>query len=394
MIESIVICPDRELAKGLTAALGATRNVRIARNLDRYPTPGELVRALRVHAPQIVFLSFESVPHAQECISLLETESRNSQIIAIHQSSDTAALREAMRAGVREFLAAPYELDAVMESLRNVKELLDLKPVAPPAANHVFSFLPSKAGTGASTIALNLSNAVARRMEMPVLLADFDLNSGMTRFLLKLKNEHSVADAIEHAGEIDENLWPQLVTTFGHLDVLHAGPLQPNVRIDSTQLGRVIDFARHRYRALFFDLSGNLEKYSLEIMHESRRIFMACTPEIPSLHLAREKLRFLKSLDLDHRVSIVLSRVHKRGVLNAQEVEDILGFPVAKALPNDYHGVNEATAAGAFVSPASELGKAFTAFADELIGEPNGANSIAKHKFLEFIAHTRVSMAR
>ena len=394
MIQSIVICPDLELAKGLTEVLDATGHVRIIRSLDHYPTTVELARVLRAHAPHVVFLSFESIPTAQGCIKLLETESSNLQIIAIHRSSDPVVLQAAMRAGIREFLAAPYQLDAVVESLRHVKEVLDLKPVTSPTTNHIFSFLPSKAGAGTSTVALNVSNAVARKVDTSVLLADFDLNSGMMRFLLKLKNEHWVADTIERSGDIDENLWPQLVTALGRLDVLHAGPLKPNFRIESGQIRNVIDFMRRHYRALFFDLSGNLEKYSIEIMQESRRIFMTCTPEIPSLHLAREKLQFLKTLDLDHRVSIVLNRVSKKGLLSAKKVEEILEFPVAKVLPNDYHGVNEATAAGAFVNPSSELGKAITQLADELMGERSEIVDAGKHKFLEFISQTRVSMAR
>jgi pilus assembly protein CpaE len=392
MIQSIVICPDLELAKGLTETLVATGRVRIIRSLDHYPTTVELVRFLRAHAPHVVFLSFESIPPAQACIKLLETESRNLQIIAIHRSSDPVVLQAAMRAGVREFLAAPYELNAVVESLRNVQELLDLKPVTSPTTNNIFSFLPSKAGAGCSTIALNVSSALARRIDMPVLLADFDLNSGMIRFLLKLKNEHSVVDTIERSDDVDENLWPQLVTALGRLDVLHAGPLKPNFRIEPGQIRSVIDFMRRHYLALFFDLSGNLEKYSIEIMQESRRIFMTCTPEIPSLHLAREKLQFLKTLDLDHRVSIILNRASKRALLNAKKVEEILEFPVAKVLPNDYHGVDEATAAGTFVSSSSELGKALTQLADELMLERTAVADIGKHKFLEFISQP--SLAR
>jgi len=51
------------------------------------------------------------------------------------------------------------------------------------------------------------------------------------------------------------------------------------------------------YSTLCFDLSGNLERYSLEFMSESKRILMVCTPEVASLHMAREKLSFLRTID-------------------------------------------------------------------------------------------------
>ena len=58
----------------------------------------------------------------------------------------------------------------------------------------------------------------------------------MMRFMLKLQNEYSVIDAVEHALHIDENLWPQLVTSIDQLDVLHAGRVNPNLRIEGAQI--------------------------------------------------------------------------------------------------------------------------------------------------------------
>ena len=84
-----------------------------------------------------------------------------------------------------------------------------------------------------------------------------------------------------------------MVTSIENLDVLHAGRLNPDFRIEPAQIRHMMDFMRRNYQALCFDLSGNLEKYSLEIMHESKKIFLVCTPEIPSLHLAREKYLYL-----------------------------------------------------------------------------------------------------
>ena len=46
-------------------------------------------------------------------------------------------------------------------------------------ATDIFAFLPSKAGAGTSTIALNVSAAMSRRPDTHVMLSDFDLNSGM-----------------------------------------------------------------------------------------------------------------------------------------------------------------------------------------------------------------------
>ena len=91
----------------------------------------------------------------------------------------------------------------------------------------MYSFLPAKPGVGATTLAVNTAVALAKGDDTRVFLGDFDLNCGLIRFMLQLRNSYSVLDASQKAEQIDENLWPQLVTSFGTLDVMHAGTSIP-----------------------------------------------------------------------------------------------------------------------------------------------------------------------
>ncbi|HTB12956.1 MAG TPA: AAA family ATPase, partial [Bryobacteraceae bacterium] len=239
-------------------------------------------------------------------------------------------------------------------------------------------------GVGTSTLALNVSAALARRPNTRVLLSDFDLNSGMVRFLLNLRNEYSVIDAVEHSLRIDEHLWPQMITSIGQMDVLHAGRVNPNLRIEGTQIRNLVEFMRRNYDALCFDLSGNLEKYSMELMQESKRVMLVVTPEIPSLHLAREKLHFLRGFDLESRVSVVLNRCHKKPLFTKEQVEELLGLPVVQSFPNDYVGVNKAMTAGRWMEPDTDMGQMVSEFAKSLIDKKTAAKE--PKKFLEFLS--------
>ena len=358
--------------------------------MDHYPTAIDLIRAMRAHAAELLFLDFGSIEKALEIVALLENEASHVQIVAFHESVDADVIQHSMRAGLREFLARPFELPVVMQSLGRIRSLLERRPVTYATSNQIFSFLPSKAGSGASTISLNTSAALARRPDTKVLLADFDLNSGMMRFMLKLDNKNSVLDAVERSEEMDDQLWPQMVTTVAGMDVLHAGGVRPNLRIEPAQIRNLVAFARRSYQVLCFDLSGNLEKYSVELMQESKRILLVCTPEIPSLHLAREKLAFLRECDLSDRVSIILNRVHKKALFTREQVEEMLGQRVARTFPNDYHGINEAVAEGTVVAQGSPMGKGTDEFADSLlqIAQPKRSE---KHKFMEhFFAGSRM----
>jgi pilus assembly protein CpaE len=305
-------------------------------------------------------------------------------VVAIHRVMDPTVLLDSMRAGVREFIIYPFERQKLIESLCGVKDLLERTPVSDGATSEIFSFLPSKAGVGTTTLGLNVSAALARLPNKQVLLSDFDLSSGMLRFLLKLNNEYSVVDAVEHSARADENLWPQLVTNIDKLEVLHAGRLNPNLRIDPMQIRNLVEYMRRNYDVLCFDLSGNLERYSLELMQESKRILLVCTPEIASLHLAREKMAYLKSLDLDQRVWIVLNRVTKKPMFTREQVVEILEAPVVRTFANDYLAVNRAMTVGKTLDPTSELGKQFADFAQHLLEPVKTTPAPKKGKFLEF----------
>ncbi|MGH7487219.1 MAG: AAA family ATPase, partial [Bryobacteraceae bacterium] len=177
------------------------------------------------------------------------------------------------------------------------------------------------------------------------------------RFMLKLRKSYSVVNAVENAVRMDDELWSPLTSQVDGLDVIHAGHGNPGARLDSAKIRLLINFLRWRYGVLCFDLSGNLEQYSIDIMLESKHIFLVTTPELPALHLARQKLDFLASYDLAGRVSLLLNREHKRAAVPRHEVEDILGLGIHAAFPNDYAGVHLAAEEGRPVDPLSGLGR-------------------------------------
>src|ERR1700681_1356943 len=103
-LRSIIISPDHELGRRLTAALEATGQIEVDRTLDHYPTAIGLVRTLRALATDVVFINFESLKQGLEMVQILEADGGQRQIVGFQSHIDTAVLRETMRAGVREFL--------------------------------------------------------------------------------------------------------------------------------------------------------------------------------------------------------------------------------------------------------------------------------------------------
>src|SRR5579872_4257592 len=363
MLRGVIICPDHELSATLKQALEKTRRVGILRTMDGYPGDLDLVRFLRATAPDVVFLGMDNSRQAIAVAASIESHVPGMQIVAVGRSARREVLLETMRAGIREFLGVPFEPVAVEQMAARVAEIVEHRPPAIESTERVLAFLPSKPGVGCSTIALNTSIMLSQLPDTKTLLADFDLNCGMIAFMLQMDATHSVVTAAENAHQMDESLWPKLVASVNDMDVLPAGKLAPGHRIDGFQIGHLVEFARRHYKAICLDLSGILEKFSVELLHESKEIFLVCTPEVPSLHLAREKMHFLRSLELDSRVKVLLNRAQHNSLIPVSEVEKILAAPVYMSFPNDYLGVHRALTSGKHVNPSSELGSGFAALA-------------------------------
>src|SRR4029077_7940506 len=103
MLRGIIICPDVDLNERLESLLNEIGIVSITRTLDRYPNSLELLRFLRAHAPQVIFVSTESTNKAVEIAREVEMNTPGLQIIDISRFCDQQILLEVMRAGIREF---------------------------------------------------------------------------------------------------------------------------------------------------------------------------------------------------------------------------------------------------------------------------------------------------
>ncbi len=367
MVPAVIISPDPGLAAELEAALAEIGQVVVVRKLDDYPTEQDLGRLIRALAPKIFFLSVASVEQALRVAKEVEACAPGIQIMAFERNCDQATLLELMRAGIREFVSIPLTIHELPNVLLRLNAALERKPPSIDSTDMLFSFLPAKPGAGCSTIALNLSVALAAVPDAKVLLADFDLNCGMIGFLLHLDNSRSIVDAAEHSAHLDESLWPKLVHSVGNLDILVTGTPQPGFRIETAQIHYLLEFARRNYQVVCADLSGLLEKYSIDLMQESKRIFLVSSPALPSLHLARQRVELLRSLDLEGRISLILNRTQRHPLIPTPEIEKMIGLPVAMEFPNDYKGVYKAFTEAKPIDPSSELGKRFKQLARQLL---------------------------
>src|ERR1700683_11790 len=182
-MRAILICPNEDLKQKFASTVARDLTIALSKTLDIYPSSDNLRQVVCAYAPEIVFLDIENLEQAGEIASQLEKDFPSIQRIARHPSQEASIFRRVLRLRMRELLSPPFDPSETGPILDRIQQELLANPATIATTEHLFAFLPAKAGTGASTIAANTTWAFGQIPEKKVLLADFDTSSGGTGFM-------------------------------------------------------------------------------------------------------------------------------------------------------------------------------------------------------------------
>ncbi|HZO55898.1 MAG TPA: AAA family ATPase [Bryobacteraceae bacterium] len=390
MIRAIVISPYEQLIHQLEESLAATgESIELVKEYSRYPSKDELTRVISGLAANVIFLDLDSMTSSTRIIEAIEKLPARPAVVAIHNS--TAAIVQAMRLGIRDYLIAPFDQPMVNSCVKLLMGLLDPKSGYAPSQSgtKMIAFLPAKPGAGASTVALNTCAALA--VTHRTLLVDADPFNGQLAFMLKQDNSFSIRHALDRASDLDEGVWDKMVRSFGQLDVLSGEDYLGAHAASAAPLQQVFDFARAYYDVIACDLPGSLDETAQTVLQQSTRIVLVATPDIASLRLAYCKLHLLDGLGCGKKVSIVLNRTNSRAEFRRVDVEKSLGLPVSCEVPAHNSAVHMALVQG---KPVREFAARFQTFASKLVNrQTEPVKQRYRRRFLQFFSIGRPESA-
>jgi pilus assembly protein CpaE len=261
----------------------------------------------------------------------------------------------AMRAGASEFLTPPFDMRPLAREAR-----LARKTAEPAKKNKVIAFMPAQSGNGASTAALHAACAAAKELggDNEVLLVELDFHSSVLRERLKLDADRGIGELLDRTDEIDE-LWPQVVQSWNGIALLPSPSSSRTVACKSLQrLPDVLEYAAKRYSMVVLDLPSALMTSTREILGLTDELFLICTPEVTSLHLARRRASELTELGMPKdALHIVVNRVGGGQLLQMNDLAQVIGLPIYRSLDNDYLALNEAWEQSKLLSSHAPLGR-------------------------------------
>ena len=347
-------------------------------NYDEVPR----LRALGPAEPCILIIDFSDEHRARVVASIV---SGRPQVVTIAMNAggnrdDLVAL---MQVGVRDVLSEFTQVGILQSVNRAVAQLTKADEVL----GDLYAFVPAKPGCGSTTVATHATAAVARKMEEPALLLDFDIRLGIMSFLLKIEGAHTIVDALEQAERMDAGLWGNLVCQRGLLHVLGSGPIEYSQPLPTHRFSTLLDFAVRQYPLVAVDLPGTLEDYECETLLRAKTILLVCTPDVGALHVARRKSNWLRDLHVVDKVVVVLNRVERRSSFSLKDIEHIIQLPVRYMLPDAVPEISQAVHNGIALEGSSPLAKQIDRIAGDMFGDKKvQKNSNVVRRFVEYFS--------
>jgi len=282
-------------------------------------------------------------------------------VFVLHSEVSRDLILEALRAGANEFLYPP-----LAETLRDAFVRLSVvrqknSIESPGGLGRIFGFLSARGGCGATTFAAHLAPLMGRSLATPTLLADFDFDAGVLRFVMKCRAAWSVRDALDNMHRMDGNYWKKLVSPHGNLlDVLAAPEdLAARFHAGAQETAHLMRFIRSTYRAAVVDFGRHLSVSALHSLPELDTLYLIATPDPDTLDRARDCVAFIESRGYPaSRVKILLNRAQGSG-----------------SFPDDREALYDAWSEGRLLDSGSKLGREFQNLSRSIAARVKGENA-------------------
>ncbi len=315
--------------------------------------------------PDVFVVDIRSLAALPRELVNLKRHYPQSGIVVLAKALDPAAMLDAMRMGVSEWLPEPLALDDLEAAIRRVT-----RPSIGTVAGRSYAVLGGKGGVGCTTVAVNLATALHRATGEPTLFIDLHMAHGDASVFFGVEPRFSVLDALENIHRLDQTYMKGLVTTTASgLDLLAAANRPQFVPIDALRVRALIEFVTTTYPWVVLDCprtDGTL----VEALDTTTAVLVVANQELATLRSASRMAATLRQRCGAHRVKLAMNRFDTESEIGRRDVEQVMAGRIDYTLPSDYRAAVAALNKGEplALQPQSRLAAAFDALARDLAG--------------------------
>jgi pilus assembly protein CpaE len=296
--------------------------------------------------PDAAIISMDGgVDRALALMEKLRHQSPACSILALSKSTEGQLILKTIRAGAKEFLPMPVEVEELHGALERTLQAKFGGSDGKTRGCKMIAIAGATGGVGCTSIAVNIGCNLASNPENSVALVDLDLALGDADVFLDSIPDYSLVDVTENVSRLDFHLLRKSLTK--HSSGLYLLPrpvqLQDLDLITPDSLRKVIGLLRASFSHVVIDLSKSFSQVDLTALELSNEIVLMVQLDLPCL---RNMVRLLMSLQqmesIREKVKVVVNRVGlESGQISLKKAKETIGREVFFQIPNDYRTMVE-----------------------------------------------------
>lgn len=274
--------------------------------------------------------------------------------VAVSSQMDAGLLLKAMRAGCNEFLNKPVDVKELSAALMRFQNRHVVDSLEHQKLGRILTFLGVKGGVGTTTLAVHLAINLVGRQHKRTLLIDHRHELGHVALHLGLKeSQYHFKELVRNVDRLDADLLNGFVTKHASgLEVLASPDVcAPPHKATPDEMEYIMKFLRTQYDFILIDSSVAYTEIIPALLHCSDEVCMVSTPDVAALRdLARHTEHMSLNEAVTEKLRIIINRSTSSDAVSAEQIKELVRFPVSIAIPNNYADLVRAVNAGEPIS--------------------------------------------
>ncbi len=366
----VIVASDSEQRAVLQVLVDSTSVARTVHTCASFPVAATdpVTRRIQTANADVVLVDIpaDNASHALHAIEMLHQELPDSALFAVGGLSQPQVIVSAMRAGAREFVERPTTTTDLLEAFVRLSTA-QRKSRREELRGKMFTVVNAKGGSGATTVAVNLSLALQAAHGSTALVDIAPL--GHCALHLNLKPLFTVGDAIRNLHRLDSSLLESFMTRHsGGLQLL-AGPSMPVSAEPSTaEFAKLFDMLIGHFRYVVVDASSRIDAATRLVSNLANVVLMVAHTDVASLWSAARVQQYLSESGSREKVQLILNRFRKIPGFSESDAEAAAGVKLLWKIPNQYFAVSTAIDRGVPLAEHNhtEIARSFAALAARL----------------------------
>jgi pilus assembly protein CpaE len=298
-------------------------------------------------SPNLVLLAFEEPPlRSIATLEALQQQLPDVPVITYSSSMSPTLMRQAMRAGARDFIERPLREQELRNSVHSVLAQEEQRQLgrwreksAWAAKGTVLTVAGAKGGIGKTTITTNLAIALRMVTGQEVALVDADAQFGDVAVMLDMSVDRSIADLAREQAEINRTtLAPYLARHSSGIDVLLAGSEPEDWRaLQPQHISAIVSALAENHEYVLLDTPGTMNEVVAASLGEAASVLLCTSLDVSSIKDTKMALRILHEswAFAPDRVQLIVNDNNRAAAVSVDDVIRSTGVREARLIRNE-----------------------------------------------------------